>query len=84
MFMIRRIKNFFLVIAAISTTFINDTSRIPMLNGDNYSDCKETTLFLWVVWTLTWLSVLTNHPFPRNQAPQMRKLNMSGGSDPIA
>ena len=35
----------FLVIAAILTTYITNSSRAPMLIGDNYNDLKESIIF---------------------------------------
>ena len=36
---------FFLVIATILTTYITNSSRVPMLNGDNYNNWKESIIF---------------------------------------
>ena len=34
-----------MVIAAIPTTYITDSSHVPMLIGDNYNDWKESIIF---------------------------------------
>ena len=64
-----------MVIAAIPTTNITDSSRIPMLIGDNYNDWKESIIFSLVCMDLDLALLVDEPPVPTESSAPNDKLH---------
>ena len=65
----------FLVIAAIPTTYITDSSSVPMLIGDNYNDWKESIIFSLGCMDLDLALRVDESPVPTESSAPNDKLD---------
>ena len=64
-----------MVIVAIPTTYITDSSRVPMLIGDNYNDWKESIIFSLECMDLDLVLRVDEPPVPTESSAPNDKLD---------